>query len=142
MKALLLCILAAVPLFGRAADDPRIYIHLLREHDELLCGTAQRHAQESATIVYPRDGDSVIVVIKPLRRAENALVGIRFYRELSEVQSPAEGLDYIAVSWDTPTKVTFGGVDYILTASLKGWPQPGKRPNHTSRPTPSEGRRG
>ena len=89
MKALLLCILAAVPLFGRAADDPRIYIHLLREHDELLCGTAQRHAQESATIVYPRDGDSVIVVIKPLRRAENALVGIRFYRELSEVQSPA-----------------------------------------------------
>jgi hypothetical protein len=138
MKPLLLCLLAMVaPSIGRsAAADARIYVHLLRGQDEFLFGTAQRHGQESATIVHPRHGEPVIVVILPWRRDEDALIGIRFFAELSEVQSPAEGLQYITARWDTPTKFSSAGVDYILIASLKGWPPQRKKPNQAPEPTP------
>jgi hypothetical protein len=62
------------------------------------------------------------VVIKPLGRGEEALVGIRFYRHVSEVRLPAEKLYYVTATWDIPAKFTYDGAEYVLIASLSSKP--------------------
>jgi hypothetical protein len=131
--------LIALAMLSRAAAAEvmtRVYITLSRPSYERVVGMGLRNGQEEALVVYPRRGDSFVVVLKPLVELEGVSVGVRFYKDVSEVEDPAPQKKWISCAWNTATTFSIEGASYVLVASREKWIWPSPRAEPPNPPEP------
>jgi hypothetical protein len=139
-KVTILCaLLLSLMSVACGEEAPRVYLRLTRlaEKDQakdVSIGFAGKAGSELSGVWYPRYG-APLAVVMTISAGEEALVSLRFSKDIATVRLPPEIFHLVSAQWDTATPFIVDGSRFLLVASLKGLPP--ERPNKAPEPTPT-----